>query len=61
MSIRHLDALFRPGSVAVIGASDRPHSAGGVLIRNLLARRVHREGDAGEPEARLRGGRRGLP
>ena len=36
MSIRHLDALFRPGSVAVIGASDRPRSAGGVLIRNLL-------------------------
>lgn len=36
MSIRHLHALFRPGSVAVIGASDRPHSAGGVLIRNLL-------------------------
>ena len=36
MSIRHLDALFRPSSVAVIGASDRPHSAGGVLIRNLL-------------------------
>jgi hypothetical protein len=36
VSIRCLDALFRPGSVTVIGASDRPHSAGGVLIRNLL-------------------------
>ena len=36
MTIRNLDALFRPGSVAVIGASNRPHSAGGVLIRNLL-------------------------
>ncbi len=36
MSIRYLDALFRPGSVAVIGASDRPHSAGGVMVRNLL-------------------------
>jgi acetyltransferase len=36
MTIRHLDALFRPCSVAVIGASDRPHSAGGGLIRNLL-------------------------
>ena len=36
VSIRHLDALFRPGSVAVIGASDRPNSAGGVMVRNLL-------------------------
>ena len=36
MSIRHLDALFRPGSVAVVGASDRPRSAGSVMVRNLL-------------------------
>lgn len=37
MSVRHLDYLFRPRSVAVIGASDRPHSVGATVIRNLLA------------------------
>jgi acetyltransferase len=37
MSVRNLDKLFRPASVAVIGASDRPHSIGAVAIRNLLA------------------------
>ena len=36
MSIRNLDGFFRPGAVAVIGASDRPHSIGGTLIRNML-------------------------
>ena len=36
MSVRHLDSLFRPGSVAVIGASNAPGSIGGVLMRNLL-------------------------
>jgi acetyltransferase len=37
MSIRNLDYLFQPGSVALIGASDRPHSVGAALLRNLLA------------------------
>jgi acetyltransferase len=37
MSVRNLDALFRPSSVAVLGASNRPHSVGGVVLRNLLA------------------------
>ena len=37
MSIRNLDALFKPRSVAVIGASPRPGSVGLVLTRNLLA------------------------
>ncbi|WP_343713195.1 acetate--CoA ligase family protein, partial [Inquilinus sp.] len=37
MSIRNLDALFRPGSIAVIGASRRPGSVGAVVARNLLA------------------------
>jgi acetyltransferase len=36
MSIRHLDKMFRPGSVALIGASDRPRSIGAVVMRNLL-------------------------
>ena len=35
MSIRNLDRMFRPQSVAVIGASDRPHSVGAALMRNL--------------------------
>lgn len=36
MTIRNLDALFRPGAVALIGASKRPGSLGAVLARNLL-------------------------
>ena len=35
MSVRNLEALFRPGSVAVIGASDREGSLGAVVLRNL--------------------------
>ena len=35
MSIRHLDTLLRPGSVAVIGASERPFSVGGTLWHNM--------------------------
>ena len=35
MSIRHLDSLFDPRSVAVIGASDRPGSVGATVWRNL--------------------------
>ena len=37
MSIHNLSFLFEPTSVAVIGASDRPRSAGAVVMRNLLA------------------------
>lgn len=36
MSIRNLSHLFDPKAVAVIGASERPLSAGAVVIRNLL-------------------------
>ncbi len=36
MSIRNLDSLFDPRSVAVIGASERPFSVGGTLWRNML-------------------------
>ena len=35
MSVRNLDKLFKPRSVAVIGASPRPGSVGGVVARNL--------------------------
>lgn len=37
MSIRNLQFLFRPNSVAVIGASDRPRSLGAIVMDNLLA------------------------
>ncbi|MFO1188816.1 MAG: bifunctional acetate--CoA ligase family protein/GNAT family N-acetyltransferase [Alphaproteobacteria bacterium] len=37
MSIRNLDSLFKPRSIAVFGASNRPGSIGAVLIRNLIA------------------------
>lgn len=36
MSVRHLDKLFRPQSVAILGASDRAGSFGGMVLRNLL-------------------------
>ncbi len=36
MSLRHLEALFRPKSIAVVGASNRPKSIGCVVISNLL-------------------------
>jgi acetyltransferase len=35
MSIRNLESLFRPGSVALIGASDKPGSLGSTVLRNL--------------------------
>lgn len=35
MSIRNLQHLFAPASVAVIGASDRPGSVGATVWRNL--------------------------
>ena len=36
MSIRNLDKMFHPRSVAVIGATDKPHSVGAALMGNLL-------------------------
>ena len=35
MSIRNLDSLFAPSSVAVFGASPRPASVGGTVWSNL--------------------------
>jgi acetyltransferase len=37
MSVRNLDYLFDPHSVAIIGASERPHSVGATVLHNLLA------------------------
>jgi acetyltransferase len=36
MSVRNLDALLRPRSVAVVGASDREHTVGTSVMRNLM-------------------------
>ena len=36
MSIRNLDKMFQPQSIAVIGASARPKSVGAALMANLL-------------------------
>lgn len=36
MSVKNLKHLFRPQSVAVVGASNRPRSVGALLMRNLL-------------------------
>lgn len=36
MTVRNLDALFQPGSVAVIGASARESSVGFRVLRNLI-------------------------
>ena len=35
MTVRNLNHLCKPGSVALIGASDEPRSVGAVLARNL--------------------------
>jgi acetyltransferase len=37
MSAVHLERMFRPRSIAVVGANNRPHRVGGVIMRNLLA------------------------
>src|SRR5262249_28950564 len=36
MTVRNLDALFRPKAIALVGASNRPRSVGAVLARNLF-------------------------
>jgi acetyltransferase len=37
MSVRNLQFLFDPRSVAIIGASARPHSVGATVLANMLA------------------------
>lgn len=41
MTIRNLEALFQPGSIALIGASQEPGSVGAVLAQNLLNADFH--------------------
>ncbi|HEY0489202.1 MAG TPA: acetate--CoA ligase family protein, partial [Telluria sp.] len=36
MSVRNLEYLFAPRSVAIIGASPRPHSVGATVLRNVV-------------------------
>src|SRR5487761_340898 len=36
MTSRNLEFFFKPCSVALIGASDRPYSVGATVMRNLL-------------------------
>jgi len=36
VTVRNLEFLFRPRSIAVIGASDRPRSVGATVMRNVL-------------------------
>lgn len=36
MTIRNLDALFHPKSIAVIGASSRPDSLGATVFANVM-------------------------
>ena len=37
MTIRNLDYCFRPKSVAVVGASERPRSVGAIVLANIVA------------------------
>jgi len=37
MSVRNLDAFFRPNAIALIGASTKDHSVGQVIAHNLMA------------------------
>jgi acetyltransferase len=37
MSVRNIDAFFAPKSIALIGASHRPHTVGSVVAENLFA------------------------
>ena len=36
MSIRHLDAIFKPKRVAIVGASDTPSGVGYAVLRNMV-------------------------
>ena len=42
MTIRNLDALFRPSAIALVGASNQPNSVGAVLARQPLRGRLPR-------------------
>src|ERR1700760_82149 len=52
MSVRNLDKLFAPRSVALIGATPRPGSVGAVVARNLCRAGFVRELMLGNPHHR---------
>ena len=58
MTIRNLDSLFDPASVAVIGASERPASVGATVWRNLSNGSFPRPVYAVNPRHGTLGGRR---
>ena len=59
---RHpLDALFRPSSVAVIGATEKAGSVGRTILWNLISSPFGGTVYPGQPEAAQRAGHQGLP
>jgi acetyltransferase len=61
MSVRNLDRLFNPGSVALIGATDRAGSVGSVVMRNLQRAGFHGAPMLVSPHHRELGGIRIYP
>jgi acetyltransferase len=61
MSVRNLDYLFAPHSVAVIGASERPQSVGATVLSNLLASSFRGPVYAINPKYRTLAGRHVYP
>ncbi len=61
MSQHYLRPLFSPNSVAVIGASDRPDSVGGLTFRNLLEGGFERKLYAVNPGQKTIGGQPSYP
>ncbi|MFL6675233.1 MAG: GNAT family N-acetyltransferase [Massilia sp.] len=57
MSVRNLEYLFNPHSVAVIGASERAHSVGATVLRNVLGSPFTGQVYAVNPKYRLLAGR----
>jgi acetyltransferase len=61
MSVRNLQYLFDPHSVAVIGASERPGSVGATVLRNILAAEFQGPVYAVNPKHRTLSGRHVYP
>jgi acetyltransferase len=61
MSIRNFDALFAPGSVALLGASDKEGTVGAVLLQNAVSAGFTGELMLVNPRHRVLGGRTVFP
>lgn len=61
MSVRNLEFLFAPRSVVVIGASDKPHSVGATVLRNMVEGEFKGEIYAVNPKHDMVAGRRCYP